>query len=186
MIKSYKTLGFSVRSKPKSIITFTSSKCLSIYIKILINYSQMLRMSNKIGVKWPDYISIYFPVLGYILNISTQLFSFDCLINDYDIPMKAIYLKGVSTFSLYLAISILSFLVILIRSISRNKKNIMNKMIILIIVLSITIQPNNIQEFFSTLVCQEINKKKYLSEDLSIECYTSYHNHWVIFYFLYN
>jgi len=55
-----------------------------------------------------------------------------------------------------------------------------NKFIILVIVLSILIQPNSIKDTSDIFTCQEIEDKYYLTAEMTEECYTKNHEKWVL------
>lgn len=157
-----------------------SSKSLSIYLRIFINYGQMIAIINSFSLKWPFYVSSYLNVSGNLGTISTQLFSLECLIYDFDLKINAIYLKALFTFVIYLSFLLSTLIVLLIEALILKQKQQKNTFIITIVVLSVLIQPNNLKEFFDIFNCVIINNKEYLSESISMECYSQEHKDWVI------
>ena len=164
---------------PKSKISLDPVKSLSIYIKIWINYSQMILIIQNINLKWPYYVGNYMKVNGNMGNISTQILSLDCLISDYNLNINAVYLKSITTIIIYVFILSGSGVFFLINKFIFRRNNQFNKYIILIIVLSIMIQPNSIKETSDILICQSVLDKNYLSQEMSVQCYTKSHYEWV-------
>lgn len=167
--------------KRKSIRSFNPSKSLSIYIRLFINYAQMISIIHNLQLKWPPYVTNYLKVTGNVGTVSSQLFSLDCLIDDFDLKINSIYLKALSTIIIYVSFLGVSFLYFATKQIFFQKKNQMTKFLILSIVLSVMIQPNSIKETSDIFNCHEIEKKSYLLEQMSVECYTNDHTDWVFY-----
>ena len=61
-------------------------KGMSIYMKILLNYLQMLTIVQSFDLKWPFYVKNYLNFFASVGGgISPQVISVDCLLNDYNI-----------------------------------------------------------------------------------------------------
>lgn len=168
----------------KSIQSLNPSRCLSIYLKIFLNYAQLLALVQNLNLKWPPYVLNYLKTTGSIGTVSTQLFSLDCLIYDFNLNISAIYLKTLSTMLIYLGFLFAAGLYFGFKKFILKRKNQETKMMILVVVLSVLMQPNNIRDSSDTFVCLTINQKEYLREQMSLECYTSEHNFWVIIFLL--
>ena len=158
---------------------FNSAKSLSIYIKIFINYAQMVSIIHSLELKWPYYVANYLKITGNVGTISSELLSLDCLIYDYEINMSPIYLIALMNILIYAIFLLIASSYFMMRQILLNKKRQINKLIILAVVLSIMIQPNSIRETSNFFNCQEIENKSYLIRQISIVCYTSDHKEWV-------
>ena len=155
------------------------SKSLSIYIRIFINYSQMIAIIHSLELKWPYYVATYLRVSGNVGSVNTQLFSLDCLISDYDLNIEVIYLKAMSNSLIYLGFIIGAAGVFLMKWVFYKIKNEKSKFIIFTIVISILMQPNTIKDTSDLFNCQSINEKKFLYEEMKVECYTPDHTRWV-------
>ena len=169
----------SLYTKKSDHISLKSGKSLSIFIKIFINYAQMVSIIHSLELKWPYYVTTYMKVTGNIGTISSEFLSLDCLITDYNIDLNPIYLKAlinVVIYVIFLGGAVIFF--ILIQIISKKRRKI-NNLIILTIVLSIMIQPNSIKETSDMFNCKEIEGQSYLIKQMSIPCYTSNHSDWV-------
>lgn len=143
----------------------------------------MISIIHNLQLKWPPYVTNYLKITGNVGTVSSQLFSLDCLIDDFDLKINSIYLKALSTIIIYVSFLGVSFVYFAIKQIFWRKKNQMTKFLILSIVLSVMIQPNSIKETSDIFNCHKIEEKSYLLEQMSVECYTEDHTHWVLFYF---
>ena len=182
--KKMSSFRFSLKTFTKntvnSRISLNTGKSLSIYLKIWINYSQMISIIYNLNLKWPYYVGNYLNVNGNLGSISTQILSLDCLISDYKLNIRAIYLKAVTNITVYVIFVSVAGIFFFFRKFVLRKKNQLYKYIILIIALSIMIQPNSIKETSDIFSCQPILERSYLIQQMSVECYTNSHMDWVV------
>ena len=162
----------------KSGVVFRG-KSLSIYFKIFLNYAQMIGIIHNLQLKWPFYVETYLKFSGNMGTFSTQLFSFDCLISDFDLNINAIYLKAIASLIIYIGFLLLASSFFGIRHILMKKRKENNHLIIATIVLSIMIQPTSIKDTSDILNCIGIQDESYLVQEMSIQCYTTEHYKWV-------
>ena len=165
-------------NKIKSVVY---SKSFSIYIRIFINYTQILAIIFNLELKWPLYVRSYLQLSGSISSVNTQLFSLDCLINDYDLNIEVIYLKALSNILIYFGFLTAAVWIFIIK-LALNKQKDSNEFIILAIVVSILLQPNSIRDTSDIFNCLTINQKYYLVQEMKLECYTPEHTKWVFFF----
>lgn len=159
----------------------SSERSISLFFKILINYAQMLTLVSSLQLKWPSYLNSYFRTSNNMGSFSTQVISFDCLNEDYNIQISSIYIKPLAILLVYLFLFALALVIFLVeRSFFRSRFK-MSKLLIMIIVLNTMIQPNSLRETADILNCQNVIDKKYLVEKISLECYTNEHKFWVSF-----
>ena len=163
---------------------FNPSKSLSIYIRIFINYAQMIAIIQSLELKWPFYVTTYLQISGNVGSVSTQLFSLDCLINDFELNIKVIYLKALANVLIYLGFLFTSAWIFMFRKCLLKKHGEINRFIILVIVLSIILQPNSIKDTSDIFNCQEIEDKYYLIAEMTEECYTADHKKWVLIFWM--
>lgn len=146
-----------------------------------MNYSQMIGIVKNIDLKWPFYASNFFNVVMNFGYISTGIINIDCILSEFQINIPAIYMKAQFTLYFYIIFVILGIFFFSIRHFIFHKKDQYQRFIMFFLVLSVMIQPNSIQEGTNLLVCQKIDEKSYLINQLSEECYTPYHLIWVNF-----
>lgn len=142
----------------------------------------MVSIIHNLQLKWPYYVNNYLKVSGNFASVSTQLLSLECLITDYNLDISAIYLKALSTVSIYFGFLLISSSFIMIKRFLSIGKEIKNQLILMIIVVSVIIQPNSIKELSDIFNCQIVDDKSYLDNEMSLECYTTNHKKWVFLY----
>lgn len=156
-----------------------AKEAFSIYIKILINYSQMIGIIQNLNLEWPDYITDFFKTLTSFGFISTQILTMDCFFNDNLFSYSRIYLNAFISVIFYIAFLLAAFLYFFLSKFLLKKKNQFNKFIMLFLVLSVMIQPNGIKDSSDIISCQNVGDKSYIVDQMTIECYTSEHSAWV-------
>lgn len=119
-------------------------------------------------------------VYSNIGGVSTQLISFDCLLQDYQIDTEAIYIQTSLTIFLPILIMAISsmFLVLFLLKTHRSQKI---RLIVIFIVISIFLQPSTLKLLFDNLTCKEIENVLYLKSNMAIECNSDAHQKWVNF-----
>ena len=162
-----------------SVISFNPSKSLSIYIRIFINYTQIIAIIYNMELKWPTYVRNYLRLSGNVSTLNTQLFSLECLIADYNLNIEVIYMKSLLNILIYVGFLTAAAWFFFFKNFLHYKKDDFRKYIILAVVISIFMQPNSIKETSDIFNCQTINKKDYLIQEMKVECYTLDHMRWV-------
>lgn len=178
--------------RSQSILTFSNAdscfkleggKSISIYIKILINYSQMVGIIRDLQLKWPYYVDNFFNFTMSFGFISTGIMNFDCFVSDLEIKTATIYIKMLFSLAFYIFFIFGGVSFFLFRRFILKKHKQFNKFIMFFLILSIMIQPNSIKEGTDLFVCQKVGEQKsYLVNQMSEECYTSNHIFWVIIF----
>lgn len=182
MFRSQSILSFS---NIDSCFKLEGGKSISIYIKILINYSQMVGIIRDLQLKWPYYVDNFFNVMMSFGFISTGIMNFDCFVSDLQLETSTIYLKMLFSLAFYILFIFGGVSFFLFRRFVMKKKKQFNKFIMFFLILSIMIQPNSIKEGTDLFVCQKVgDQKSYLVNQMSEECYTSNHIFWVSFFLM--
>ena len=88
-----KNLSFSIKKRFQKKEVQEKPK-ISVNLRILFDYMQMVTIIQKVQFQWPFYLEEYFNVFSY-LSFTNQIFSLDCVYDDYQIPISMIYLKTI-------------------------------------------------------------------------------------------
>jgi hypothetical protein len=177
-----KLTGFMTSQNKKTGFTneneaFDAKKGVSIYMKIMLNYIQSIAIIQSLELKWPFYVESYLNTYSTAGSVSTQTISLDCMINDYQIDIQAIYLE--TLFSSFLPFFCFFCSGIALASVYFVKKKSQKiRFIVIVIVGSIFLQPMIIKILFKNLVCKKINNKSYLVQNLKIDCDSDSHLNW--------
>lgn len=191
--RKYNNFRFSIKESEKmfrsrSISTFTNveecfkldgGKSISIYIKILINYSQMIGIIKDLQLKWPYYVDNFFNFMMNFGFLSTGIMNTDCFVSDLQLETPTIYIKVLFTLTFYILFIMGGVGFFLFRHFIMARTKQFSRFIMFFLILSIMIQPNSIKEVTNLFVCQKVNKTSYLVNKMSVECYTEDHIFWV-------
>ena len=154
----------------------------SAYLKIFLNYIQLVSISNGLDLKWSDLILGYFNVNLLLSGSMLKVFSIECLFPGSNIVYLNALLMSIIPFFLFF------FTILFWLAISRFRKvqllKNLNKLVTSLVIIIFTIQPTIINCLISIISCREIdNGKFYLVSFLNEECGTSQNNLWRNFLF---
>ena len=166
-------------TKRSAFRTLDTKKEMSVYLKILLNYLQMISIIRSLELKWPFYVGNYLNIYANFGGVSTQILSFDCLLQDNNIETESIYIQTILAVSLPFAIFLISILALLILYL-KNKKTQKTRFIVVVIVVSIFLQPSIIKTLFENLTCKEIEDSSFLQIDMIIDCNSESKKLWVL------
>ncbi|CAG9318584.1 unnamed protein product [Blepharisma stoltei] len=160
--------------KPKSHV--------SIYIKIFLNYIQMVILASTFKLKWPDEVVEVFKIQLQSDYVHQQMYSFQCLFQSNS-SQSLVYFRTliiVALIPVFMVILSLFFWLVF-KCIKKSKSTFWDDFISTCIILLFLIHPNIVKTMFASMNCTEINDGEYwLETDLDIRCWD--HDH--IFYVL--
>lgn len=153
-------------------------RVFSNYLKILINYFQMISIIQSFNIKWPFATKQFLESSSSVPTIYSRVFSIDCLISDYEISIEPIYLK--TLIANILPFMIIFNLMIFFKILHLMKKNNnFNRFFSSVMIMIIFLQPNILQQIFDNLNCTIIGNKSFLTKQLNIDCDSNDHLKWV-------
>ena len=71
------------------------NKKTSVYMKIILNYFQMVSFVKALDVKWPFNTDEYLKSVSVLNSISTSVVDLECLIYQYNLSGEIVHLKAV-------------------------------------------------------------------------------------------
>ncbi|CDW85822.1 UNKNOWN [Stylonychia lemnae] len=167
---------FMVRSTLNGATDKTNST--SIYTKILLNHFQLLMVVASFDFEWSQQIVEFFSTTQQIATISTQVFSFDCFLNDGKeaVHIRAFLMKQIILASLpiLLTLACISFWTIF-KKIKQQTSTVWNKAMSSIVILLFLAHPSIVQYSFSNFKCKNIDGENRVLEDLEIVCWEQQH-----------
>lgn len=137
----------------------------------------MIAIIQSLNLHWPFYVKTYIEAYSNMGNLSTQIMSFDCLLNDYEINVKIIYAKTLVSTLLPFVIFMVCLLALMIVQL-KSKKSQKTRIVVIIIIVSIFLQPGIIKVLFENLNCREIDKESLLEKYLDIGCNADGQKQW--------
>lgn len=153
---------------------------MSLNLKILMNYIQIITIMQEFEMKWPFYARNYLKFFASMGGgLSPQVISFDCVFDDHDINIYSLYAQTFVMSLLPLAIYVIAGVVLLVFFFTtRNPQMI--RFIVVLIVVSLFLQPSIINTLFQNLSCRQIDNGNYLTKNLDISCDSDSYKNWVI------
>ncbi|CAG9330610.1 unnamed protein product [Blepharisma stoltei] len=155
--------------KPKSV--------QSIYIKIFVNYLQIVMLVTTFDLQWPSSVTQLFSIQNDTGSVSEQVFSFDCFL-DTGQGNDQVYFNKLIIMSIIPAIiGLISILFWGSVAIYRKTLNsFKNDLISTIVILLFLFHPNLVKSMFAVFSCRQIDEGEYwLVQDLDIRCWDRGH-----------
>ncbi|CAG9330612.1 unnamed protein product [Blepharisma stoltei] len=155
--------------KPKSV--------QSIYIKIFVNYLQIVMLVTTFDLQWPSSVTQLFSIQNDTGSVSEQVFSFDCFLdtgqgNDQVYFNKLIIMSIIPTIIALVSIIFWGSVAIY----KKTLKSFKNDLISTIVILLFLFHPNLVKSMFAVFSCREIDAGEYwLVQDLDIRCWDNRH-----------
>lgn len=169
-----------IKKKENNTPPFNIKKGGSIYLKILMNYFQIIAVIHSIDLRWPFYADDFLKANSQIATMTNEVLSFDCVLYDYEIKEDPIHAKALIGFMLPIILFfIISFIFLL--SFIKSGLEQKNRIIMSIVVLCIFLQPSILKQLFDNLNCKKIGDVLYLSRQMNLKCDDENHKKWVKF-----
>lgn len=148
---------------------------LAIYVKILVNYLQLVTVAGALRLKWPSYVSLFLQGQQTVGSASEQILSIECLLKSFS--KQEIYYTNLTVYLIAPLVIIAGaaaiwLLIGLFTKTQSIKQKVVGSTVLLIFVLHTSITKLT----FSIFNCIEILPKElWLVTDLSIKCWDSQH-----------
>ena len=155
----------------------------SIYIKIFMNYLQLVMLTASFNLEWPDLVLEIFSYQEEAGTVTDQVFSVDCYIaSNGKADSKVFYTKLVVFVIIPVILLAVAFAFWMFYAVYRHNYTFLkNEFVGTFVILFFLVHPNIIKALFSAFSCEEIDPGEYwLVNDLAIQCFNSDH----IFYSL--
>ena len=168
--------------KDKDKDEFITESIRSAYLKIFLNYLQLVSISNSLDLKWSDLLIGYFNGNLLLSGSVLKVFSLECLFPKQNIVYLNALIMSVFPLALFLFIIVFWFCHshFKIRIFLKN----LNKLIATAVIALFTIQPPIINDLINIISCKEIDAGKfYISSYLAEECNTDNHKLWTYLLF---
>lgn len=148
----------------------------AIYLKIFTNYVQMVVVAAALNVNWPGFVSLFLNGQETVGSVTDQLFSFECLGQEF-FAMKGIFYKKIIGY-VVLPLLLLLFAVVLwgfIKLLTKMKA-IPHKVVTSMVIIVFILHPSLTKVTFSIFSCSELLPSQYwLITDMSIRCWDMEH-----------
>ena len=152
---------------------------LAIYVKILMNYTQMMIIAASLNMRWPSYASTFLNAQIMVGNAAEQVFSVDCLLQKV-YPDQLLFMKVTMTSILPVALMLLGvlawLLIAMCKSIALFKEKLVATFVMILFILHTTITKTE----FSVFPCKELKSGElWLERDLNQRCWSTQHTRFI-------
>ncbi|CDW91193.1 UNKNOWN [Stylonychia lemnae] len=172
----------------QSIIGVQEAKNVtSIYLRILLNHFQLMILTSSFKFQWSEEIQNLFSITENLGQISTQLFSIDCLLDKRrigQIPQDQIQIYDRLYFQKLMLITMVPLLIFgacysfwkIYQSVSKKSSYLNVKIKMSIVILLFLVHPTLVRYSLSHYRCLQIGDQSKLYDDLNVECGDMMHN----------
>jgi hypothetical protein len=182
--------GVMVRSTLRT--AYEPKKLHSIYIKIFMNYLQLVLLTTQFKLEWPEFVQDMFFVQKSAATVTDQAFSFDCYLEgnssgestgDQDAFKRVFYNKLLMTAFLPPLLGLVSLGVWGGVYLVKRQEGVFRKeMVATIVILFFLVHPSIVRMNFDVFSCREIDSGEYwLVSNLDIRCWDSLHTFYASF-----
>jgi len=152
---------------------------LAIYVKILMNYTQMMIIAASLNMRWPSYASTFLNAQIMVSNAAEQVFSVDCLLQKV-YPDQLLFMKVTMTSILPVALMLLGvlawLLIAMCKSIALFKEKLVATFVMILFLIHTTITKTE----FSVFPCKELKSGElWLERDLNQRCWSTQHTRFI-------
>jgi hypothetical protein len=160
---------------------YESAAVYSIYLKIFVNYLQLVLLTTQLSLEWPSFVNELFSIQNSAGTLSDQFLNVDCYLGDSsnDDAYKDLYfdkLKVIALIPVIFSLAATAFWTVHF-AVRRDKGVFRRQWVATLVVLFFLIHPNILRSNFSYFSCTEIQSGEFwLNENLDIRCFDSKHN----------
>ena len=148
----------------------------SIYLKILMNYLQLVLLTADFKLNWPEPVLELFDAQSTVGGVSEQAFSVDCFLATEGTAADAYYRKMLIVVLIPIVLILLATLFWSLLALKNCSKLILTRQLpATIVILFFLIHPNLVKMLFSMFSCEAVNSEYWLTVDMSIPCWDSSH-----------
>lgn len=163
---------------PKDHIRKKKNHQISVYLKIMLNYLQMVSFIKSLNVKWPFYADNYLNSMSFLNSVSTSFVNVECLVYQYNINGEILHLKAVFSSLLPFCLFFIVILIMIFQRMFLRKSNF-KKLWLAFFVISAFMHPDIVRSLFYNISCIDIEDRRYLVQQFDLECDSSHHKRWV-------
>lgn len=158
----------------------------SIFIKILLNYLQLVMLTASFQLHWPTYVQELFKVQQSAGSVTEQIFSIDCFLDNSATDTQARTVRSKLIMLSLLPILLLAGSLLLwlaFAVILRKLSYLKNELATTMVVLFFLIHPSLIKFMFDYFNCRKLDEgEMWMSSYLNIPCWdaTYYRYAWIV------
>ena len=156
-----------------SIASARQPKALhSIYLKIFMNYLQLVMLTASFNLSWPSFVLKLFSIQENAGAVTEQVFSIDCFINSSssaDVFLNKLLLMAFVPLILLLSAVVFWLIVSLLK---RTFRYLKHELVATCVILFFLAHPSIVKVAFSVYSCSEVNPNEFwVSSQMNIRCW---------------
>jgi hypothetical protein len=174
-------VGIMVSTTIKSAVRAKSLS--SIYIKILMNYLQIVILAASFNLAWPEQVLQLFSAQETAGSFTEQAFSVDCFLapsnsenTDIVVFRKLIIMAVIPVFLAFISVVIWAVIAVYKHYDEFPKDNTIATMVILLFLA----HPTLTKYLFNIFTCMEIDGQTYLLQQLDVKCWDYTHVFYIV------
>ena len=156
-------------NKPKFLHT--------IYLKILVNYFQLVYLVTQFRLNWPDPVLQLLHAQNNTGGVAQHIYSIDCFLSNNQNSSDVFYIKQIFMAVLPFGVFLLIMLFWVVRAWMTGQFRYLNReMTASLVIAFFFLHPTLTTSLFSVFSCTKVSAGQYwLTEDMAIPCWDSQH-----------
>ena len=150
------------------------------YLKIFLNYSQIVSILISINNNLPAYSQSYLEISSMVTSFSSRAFSVDCFIYYFHWSESPLHIKALMFVIFPFILWLIFFMGALFKKL-RGIKFQKEKLITYFLIISNFLQPFILQQLIDNLKCKNIGNGSFIYKQMNFQCDSSNHLKWVSF-----
>lgn len=151
---------------------------LSVYLKIFLNYSQIVSILISINNNLPAYSQRYFEISSMVTSFSSRAFSIDCFIYYFHWSESPLHIKALMFVIFPFILWLILFMGALLKKM-RGFKFQKEKLTTYFLIISNFLQPFILQQLIDNLKCKKIGNSLVIYKQMNFQCDSKNHLKWV-------
>jgi len=146
------------------------------YLKILVNYAQMVVVAAGLNVNWPGFVSVFLNGQETVGSVAEQLFSYECLAQEFSTTEDMFYRKIAAATVLPCVLFLGAVLIWLGLRLCTKMKYLLHKSVASLVMILFMLHPNITKSTFAIFACTEIKQEQFwVTADMSLRCWEFEH-----------
>lgn len=151
------------------------------YLKIFVNYAQMVVVAAGLNVNWPGFVSVFLSGQETVGSVAEQLFSYECLAQEFSTTENMFYRKIAAATALPGLLFLGAILIWLGLRFCTQMKSLLNKSVASLVMILFMLHPSITKSTFAIFACTEIKRDQFwVTADMSLRCWEFEHVRFIL------
>jgi len=151
------------------------------YLKIFVNYVQMVVVAAGLNVNWPGFVSLFLNGQETVGSVAEQLFSYECLAQEFATNSGMFYRKIAANTALPGILFLGAACIWTGLRIFTQMKSLLNKSVASLVMILFMLHPSISKSTFAIFACTQIkNNELWVTADMSLRCWDYEHVKYIL------